>query len=63
VIGMAVKPNQMEVFLFLGQGEPVVGLMTSGNAQLEWLLSLDVQALSKEDFTMDVAIKIYPTNF
>jgi hypothetical protein len=44
----------------LTAGEPVVGLMTSDNAQLEMAIpSLNVQALSKEDFTID--IKIYPT--
>jgi hypothetical protein len=35
--------------------------MTSDNAQLEMaIILLNVQALSKEDFTIDVAIKIYP---
>src|SRR5213075_2208472 len=43
-------------------GEPVVGLMSSGGTQLGngYIPSLDVTALSTEEFTMDMAIKIYP---
>src|SRR6478609_8454085 len=43
-------------------GEPVVGLMSGGGTQLGsgYFPSLDVKALSTEEFTMDVAIKVYP---
>lgn len=43
-------------------GESVVGLMTSGGAQLGngYYPSLDVKALSKEDYTIEIAIKVYP---
>jgi hypothetical protein len=63
VIGMAGKTQSNGgLSVSWTAGEPVVGLMTSGSAQLGngYYPSLNVQALSKEDFTMDVAIKIYP---
>jgi hypothetical protein len=63
VIGMAGKTQSNGgLSVSWTAGEPVVGLMTSSSAQLGngYYPSLDVQALSKEDFTMDVAIKIYP---
>ena len=43
-------------------GEPIVGLMTAGGNQLGngFYTSLDITALSTEEFSMDVAIKIYP---
>jgi hypothetical protein len=43
-------------------GEPIVGLMSAGGNQLGngYYPSLDVKALSKEDFTMDVSLKVYP---
>lgn len=43
-------------------GEPIVGLMTAGGNQLGngFYTSLDITTLSTEDFSMDVAIKIYP---
>lgn len=63
VIGMAGKTRvNGGLSISWTAGEPVVGLMTNGSAQLGsgFYPSLDVQALTKEDFTMDVAIKIYP---
>jgi hypothetical protein len=63
VIGMAGKTQSNGgLSISWTAGEPVVGLMTSDNAQLGngYYPSLNVQALSKEDFTIDVAIKIYP---
>jgi hypothetical protein len=59
---MAGKTQSNGGLLSWTAGEPVVGLMTSDNAQLGMYIipSLNVQALSKEDFTIDVAIKIYP---
>jgi hypothetical protein len=63
VIGMAGKTQSNGgLSVSWTAGEPVVGLMTGGSAQLGngYYPSMDVQALSKEDFTMDVAIKIYP---
>ncbi len=63
VIGMAGK-SQANGGLSISwtAGEPVVGLMTSGGAQLGngYYPSLNVQALSKEDYTIEVAIKVYP---
>ncbi len=43
-------------------GEPVVGLMTAGGNQLGngYYPALDLQALSVEDNTMDVQLRIYP---
>jgi hypothetical protein len=43
-------------------GEPVVGLMTSGGNQLGngYYSSMDLQALSIEDNTLDLKIKVYP---
>lgn len=43
-------------------GEPVVGLMTAGGNQLGngYYPALDLQALSVEDNTMDVELKVYP---
>ena len=43
-------------------GEPVVGLMTAGNNQLGngYYPALNLQALSVEDNTMDVQLKVYP---
>jgi hypothetical protein len=63
VIGMAGKTQSNGgLSVSWTAGEPVVGLMTSSSAQLGngYYPSLDVQALLKEDFTMDIAIKIYP---
>ena len=43
-------------------GEPVVGLMTAGGNQLGngYYPALDLQALSVEDNTMDVQLRVYP---
>ncbi len=43
-------------------GEPVVGLMTAGGNQLGngYYPALDIQALSVEDNSLDVQIKLYP---
>jgi len=43
-------------------GEPVVGLMTAGGNQLGsgYYPAMDLQALSVEDNTMDVQLKLYP---
>ena len=43
-------------------GEPVVGLMTAGGNQLGngYYPALNLQALSVEDNTMDVQLKVYP---
>jgi hypothetical protein len=43
-------------------GEPVVGLMTAGGNQLGngYYPAMDIQALSIEDNTMAVEIKLYP---
>lgn len=63
VIGAAGKTQSNSTYkLSWTAGEPIVGLMTAGGNQLGngYYPSLDVKALSKEDFTMDVAIKVYP---
>jgi hypothetical protein len=63
VIGMAGK-TQTNGGLSVSwtAGEPIVGLMTGGGNQLGngYYPSLNIQALSKEDFTMEIAIKVYP---
>lgn len=63
VIGMAGK-TQTNGGLSVSwtAGEPIVGLMSAGGNQLGngYYPSLDVKALSKEDFTMEVAIRVYP---
>ena len=43
-------------------GEPVVGLMTAGGNQLAngYYPALNLQALSVEDNTMDVQLRVYP---
>jgi hypothetical protein len=43
-------------------GEPVVGLMTAGGNQLGngYYPALDIQALSIDDVTLNVDIKVYP---
>lgn len=43
-------------------GEPVVGLMTAGGNQLGngYYPALNLQALSVEDNTMDVQLRVYP---
>jgi hypothetical protein len=43
-------------------GEPIVGLMSAGGNQLGngYYPSLDLKVLSKEDFTLDVSLKLYP---
>lgn len=43
-------------------GEPIVGLMTAGGFQLGngYYPALDVQALSVEDQTLELQIKVYP---
>ena len=43
-------------------GEPVVGLMTAGGNQLGngYYPAMDLQALSIQDKSMDVQIKLYP---
>lgn len=43
-------------------GEPIVGLMTTGGNQLGngYFPSLNVTALSREDFTIEVTIKVFP---
>jgi hypothetical protein len=43
-------------------GEPVVGLMSSGGAQLGngYYASLDLETLSTEDYKIDVAVRVYP---
>jgi len=43
-------------------GEPVVGLMTAGSNQLGngYYPALNLQALSVEDNTMDVQLRVYP---
>jgi hypothetical protein len=63
VIGTAGKTQANESFsISWTAGEPVVGLMTGGGNQLGngYYPSLDVQTLSKEDFTMEVTVKVYP---
>jgi hypothetical protein len=63
VIGTAGKTQANEsLSVSWTAGEPIVGLMTGGGNQLGngYYPSLDVQTLSKEDFTMEVAVKIYP---
>jgi hypothetical protein len=63
VIGMAGK-TQTNGGLSVSwtAGEPIVGLMSAGGNQLGsgYIPSLDVKTLSKEDFTMEVAIRVYP---
>ena len=63
VIGMAGK-TQTNGGLSVSwtAGEPIVGLMSAGGNQLGngYYPSLDVKTLSKEDFTMEVAIRVYP---
>ena len=43
-------------------GEPVVGLMTAGGNQLGngYYPAMDIQALSIDDITLNVEIKVYP---
>ena len=43
-------------------GEPVVGLMTAGGNQLGngYYPAMDIQALSIDDVTLNVEIKVYP---
>lgn len=63
VIGMAGKTQiNGGVSVSWTAGEPIVGLMTSGNAQLGngYYPSLDVQALFLEDYSLEVSIKVYP---
>jgi hypothetical protein len=63
VIGAAGKTQKSSTHkLSWTAGEPLVGLMTAGGSQLGngYYPSLDVKALSKEDFTMDVSLKVYP---
>lgn len=63
VIGMAGKTQTSGgLSVSWTAGEPIVGLMSAGGNQLGngYYPSLDVKTLSKEDFTMEVAIKVYP---
>lgn len=43
-------------------GETIVGLMTAGGNQLGngYYPSFDLKVLSKEDFTMDITVKLFP---
>ena len=63
VIGAAGTTQSNDgVVLSWTAGEPVVGLMSSGGTQLGngHFSSMEVTALSTEEFTMDVSIKVYP---
>jgi hypothetical protein len=63
VMGMAGKTQSNGgISVSWTAGEPVVGLMTGDGNQLGngYYPSLDVQTLSKEDFTMEVTVKVYP---
>jgi len=63
VIGTAGKTQSNSNFkVSWTTGEPVVGLMTAGGNQLGngYYPALNLQALSVEDNTMDVQLRVYP---
>ncbi len=63
IVGAAgTTQSNGDVRLSWTAGEPIVGLMSSGGTQLGsgYYSSMDIKALSTEEFTMDVAIKVYP---
>ena len=63
VIGAAGKTQtSSNLKLSWSAGEPVVGLMTAGGNQLGngYYPAKDVQALSVEDNTMDIQLRLYP---
>lgn len=63
VIGAAGKTQtSSNLKLSWSAGEPVVGLMTAGGNQLGngYYPAKDVQALSLEDNTMDIQLRLYP---
>ncbi len=63
VIGAASKTQSSgDLKLSWTVGEPVVGLMTAGGNQLGngYYPALNLQALSIEDNTMEVQLKVYP---
>jgi hypothetical protein len=63
VIGTAGKTQSNSNFkVSWTTGEPVVGLMTAGGNQLGngYYPALNMQALSVEDNTMDVQLRVYP---
>lgn len=63
VIGAAGKTqNNNNLKVSWTAGEPVVGLMTAGGNQLGngYYPALNLQALSVEDNTVDVQLKVYP---
>jgi hypothetical protein len=63
VMGMAGKTQSNGgISVSWTAGEPVVGLMTGGGNQLGngYYPSLDAQTLSKEDFTIEITVKVYP---
>ena len=63
VIGTAGKTQSNSNFkLSWTTGEPVVGLMTAGGNQLGngYYPSMDLQALSIEDQSLDMQIRLYP---
>jgi hypothetical protein len=63
VIGSAGKTQtSSNLKLSWSAGEPVVGLMTAGGNQLGngYYPAKDVQALSVEDNTMDIQLRLYP---
>lgn len=63
VIGTAGKTQSNSNFkVSWTTGEPVVGLMTAGGNQLGngYYPAMDLQALSIDDATLNVQIKVYP---
>jgi hypothetical protein len=63
VIGTAGKTqSNSNLKISWTTGEPVVGLMTAGGNQLGngYYPALNLQALSVEDNTMDVQLRVYP---
>ncbi len=63
VIGSAGKTqSNANLKLSYTVGEPVVGIMTAGGNQLGngYYPAKDIQALSVEDNTLDVQIRVYP---
>ncbi|MFZ4672210.1 MAG: T9SS type A sorting domain-containing protein [Flavobacterium sp.] len=63
VIGTAGKTqSNSNLKISWTTGEPVVGLMTAGGNQLGngYYPAMDIQALSIDDATLNVEIKVYP---
>jgi hypothetical protein len=63
VIGTAGKTqSNSNLKISWTTGEPVVGLMTAGGNQLGngYYPAMDIQALSIDDVTLNVEIKVYP---